>query len=126
MPILHSLAVSDRFGKICWLSTIYFFLTHKRTNYFFPHFIEQTIFFANFPNKLFFYEKTIPPPPPGIKWSAPYSISTKLQKRHVLIFLNTFSSKLNILSVVSSRCKLNISTSALNNYIKSLTQYIKL
>ena len=40
---------------------------------FFPHSIEQTIFFANLVNKLFFYEKTIPPSP-GIKWSAPYKL----------------------------------------------------
>ena len=56
-----SLAVSDRFGKICWLSTIYFFLHINEQIIFFPHSIEQTIFFCQFREQIIFLRKNHTP-----------------------------------------------------------------
>ena len=47
------------------------FFTHIANKLFFSHTFGSKLFLGvNLANKLFFYEKTIPPPP-GIKWSAP-------------------------------------------------------
>ena len=59
------LAVSGRFGKICWLSTIYFFSNINEQTFpqnFFHNLQSKLFSWANSVKKLFFYEKTIPPP----------------------------------------------------------------
>ena len=52
-------------------SNIFFLSFHEQT-IFFQQVAEQTIYFPKFAEQSFFSQKTIAPPPPGIKWSAPY------------------------------------------------------
>ena len=49
----------------------HFFSIISWTNNFFPQVAEQTIYFPKFANNLFFTKNHSPPPPSGIKWSAP-------------------------------------------------------
>ena len=52
----------------------HFFLSFHEQTIFFPQVAEQTIYFPKFAEQSFFSQKNhSPPPPPGIKWSAPNS-----------------------------------------------------
>ena len=46
--------------------------------FFSPQVAEQTIYFPKFAEQSFFSQKTIAPPPPGIKWSAPKYVQKAL------------------------------------------------